>query len=36
MYVQPTKSTDGTITTPKPDQSGNLFVSYDDYSNGKF
>ncbi len=37
MYVSPT-NTDSTSTIPtsKPDQSGNLFVSYDDYSNGKF
>lgn len=37
-YVSPTKKTGSESTTPtsKPDQSGNLFVSYDDYSNGKF
>ena len=37
-YVQPTEKTDSTSTTPTfhPDQSGNLFVSYDDYSDGKF
>ena len=37
-YVQPTKNTNSTSTTPtsNPNQSGNLFVSYDEYSDGKF
>ena len=35
-YVQPTINNNGTNTAPRLNQSGNLFVSYDDYTNGKF
>lgn len=35
-YVQPTINNKGENTAPRPNQTGNLFVSYDNYSNGKF
>ena len=37
-YVQPTMNTNRPSTAPTsyPNQTGNLFVSYDNYSNGKF
>ena len=38
MYVKPTENTHHASDAPTsyPNQTGNLFVSYDNYSNGKF